>query len=1449
MESEPDIFHPLIQEWFSREVGTPTDIQRQAWPVIGRGEHVLICAPTGSGKTLTAFLWAIHRLLSGEWEGGGVRVLYISPLKALNNDIERNLRIPLERLNQLAGERGLEIPLIRAAVRSGDTPQSERRKMLRHPPEILITTPESLNVLLGSQSGASILRGLRCVILDEIHAVAGVKRGAYLMSGIERLVEACGEFQRIAVSATVKPLEEIARFVGGYRMRELEGSVSYQERPVRVITSGSKKEYEILVQFPRSLSRGGEWPPGGLNPDQMEEEWWRALTQDWRQIISKNKSTILFSNSRRMSEKVARLINEGEPGRLVYSHHGSLSKEIRLEVERRLKGGELPAISSTSSLELGIDVGAVDQIVLIETPPAINSAIQRIGRSGHGVGQVSRGEFHPLHSRDFLNSAALAACIKSQDIEEVKPPRNCLDVLAQIILSMTLDEYVSLDEVYHRLRGAYSYHTLERREFDLVVEMLAGRYAETRLRELKPRLVVDRLRGRAKAREGTRRLLFMAGGVIPDRGYFNLRMEDSKAKVGELDEEFVWERSLGDVFPLGNNVWRIIRITHNDVEVMPAKQNTSALPFWRAGDMSRSFYFAEKIGLLLEQADTRLNRKEFALELMEKHLMAEPAAEQLISFLKRQREATGVGLPHRRRVVVEHFRDPMNASDAKQTVLHTVWGGRVNRPLGLAISQAWEERYGYKLEVFINNDAILLNLPHEFSFDDILTLLSRGALNDLLRAKLESTGYFGALFRENAGRSLLLPRRNFNQRMPLWMNRLRSKKLLEAVSSFEDFPVILETWRECVGANFEMERLESLLEEIRSGEIEVVECITRKPSPFTDGLLWNQTNVYMYEDDTPGSKLKSGLSDDLLKDVMRSADLRPALDPELVAVFTRKNQRTYEGYAPLSAEDLREWITDRLFIPEKEWSELQTALTRDRGDELAAGMLSEIAPDLIRFQPPGGDCVGILTNENWPRFARLIEMEIGTQETEARRDIGGNLLGTARLEQLEEYRQLEEKDSGANDDDLRFLRRVASLEQWLRYYDPLERECIGVTLGISQDSLRELLNASLENGKLIDGVEFKASADRRAGICDGENLEILLRITRQEARPEFEPLAAENLPLFLATWQGLTDPGGDPETLGEVLETLLVYPARLPLWESDILPARLNPYYTSWLDALLKESDLLWAGSGRARGYFCFPEDRDLLLEAKGQRRKQGELQARRRTSSPEPSGEANRLKEIFQENRGRFSFADLLELSGLDAPTLQEELWDLVWRGQVSGDDFEGLRRAMLGGFKPLSGGSARGGERRGALQRRRGSVLPGTWYRLPDLSPPADALEAEDLNREKLRLLFLRYGVLYREILALEAPSFRWSTLFRSLRIMELSGEIFAGRFFEGIEGIQFCSRRALRRLREELPPGKYLLDERGGSRLGLRNGTAGVQGSSPRSFTGKSHCVSRGARGFNF
>jgi ATP-dependent Lhr-like helicase len=1410
--SEPDsalgalsLFDPLVARWFGERVGTPTDVQEAAWPEIAAGRHVLATAPTGSGKTLTAFLWALDRLLAGHWGGGTTRVLYVSPLKALNNDIRENLLRPLAELQRAFEQAGREPGTVSVMTRSGDTPASERQRMTRRPPEILITTPESLNILLTSRGGRAMLGGVVTVILDEIHAVAGGKRGTHLMTAVERLVPLAGEVQRIALSATVRPVERVARFVGGFERGAEVGEPSYRPREVRIVGSRVRKEYDLEIRAALPAEGAGRDPAAPLLPDQGEPDVWDALAREIKERVRRSRSTLVFANSRRTTEKLTRLLNEGEPRDLVYSHHGSLSREIRQAVERRLRDGELAGIVATNSLELGIDIGALDEVLLVQTPPTVASAVQRLGRAGHRVGEVSRGRLLPLFERDLLDAAVVVGCVREGAIEEVRPPEAPLDVLAQVILSMVATEAWRLDDVYDLLRSAASYRELSRRSFDLVIEMLAGRYADSRVRELAPRITVDRMSGTVQGRPGAARTVYLAGGTIPDRGYYHLRLADSKARLGELDEEFVWERSLGDTFTLGAQSWRIRRITHNDVLVAPARRSAAMAPFWRAEGRNRSFFLSQRIAELLARAEEALSlrggRESLLATLRDQHAMTPEAAEALVAFLERQRAETGAPLPHRRHLLAEWTGTDGGERSQRRVVLHSLWGGQANKPWAIALEAACEERLGLPLGVEHDDDCVTFALPEGVELAAVLEWVRADNLEELLRRRLERTGFFGARFRENAGRALLLPRGDFRRRVPLWLSRQRAKKLLEGVGRYEDFPILVETWRTCLQDELDLEALKGMLEELAAGEIRVTETRTVVPSPFTAGLTWKETNRLMYEDDTPEGGVSS-LSGELLREVVFTSRLRPLLPEGLLDSFERRLQRTWPGYAPEAATEVLAWIEERVALPLGEWEDLLAARRRDRApaqDDTAA-LIGELAQRalLVRLPapgegsegPPAGDPRGagpgvtaagsalIVAGQVVPRLVRALGVGVDRVEL-------APLPGVARLApELIDAVLRWAADGGAEEEIDGEEALEALLSEWLRYYGPISRQRIAAALGVDDAVLGRSLESLAEAERVVVD-RFRRAEPEREEICDAENLERLLRSLRAASRPELRARPLAELPLFLALHQGVALPGEGLDGLQSALESLFGYPAPARLWETELLPARLDPYYPVWLDSLIQESDLCWRGCGEEKLTFLFASDLD-LLEREGEQ-------------LPLPEALAGLLEP------GRPASVEELALaSGRGTAELSAALWSAAWRGHVTARDFRSVRQAILSGFappEPTAPAGGRAGSRRRFDRWKAGRAAGAPWTLLEGGPGVADAVEREELAKERARLLLTRYGVLFRELVQRELPALSWSGLFRALRLMELSGEVLAGHFFSGVPGPQFASPAAFRRLREGL------------------------------------------------
>lgn len=1331
-----DSFHPLVKRWFIGRFERPLDIQERAWARIVEGKNVLVSAPTGSGKTLAAFLSSLDRIITGSLPLGHTSVLYVSPLKALNNDIRSNLLGPLEEISRLFENFGLSFPEIRVLVRSGDTPQIERQRMVRHPPEILITTPESLNLILSSPRAREMLKTVRVVILDEVHAVCSNKRGTHLITAVERIALMAREFQRIALSATVTPLDRVAAFVGGFRREVQNGSELYSPRPVSIVVDSSQKKIEVSVH--------------GL--DRTEGGFWDEIAGEVGRIVEKNRSTLIFTNTRRQCEKLASLINEGEAG-IAYSHHGSLSRELRSVVETRMREGRLKAIVATSSLELGIDIGELDSVLLVGTPASVTSGFQRIGRAGHSVRSVTKGRFYPTHPRDILDAAVMARCIVGGAIEESEPVLRPLDVLAQIVVSMTGIEPWDIDRLFSALRTSYPYHDLTRRQFDLVLAMLAGRYAGSRIRELSPRISIDRISNTVKGREGCLRLLYHSGGTIPDRGYYDLRIQGSGVKIGELDEEFVWERKPNDRFIIGAQRWRIVGIDSQKVEVVPWQGRVNSLVFWKAQKPTRGFFFSSQIGDFLERWNENVGSDEFRDELKNRFFLDEIAVRTLVDFLVRQKKHTSVWLPHRHHLLVEHCHDPEG-----RTILHTLWGDRVNRPFSIALQAVWEQRFGLALEVFSDDDCIMILSQDGFDLRSMLPAVGSDNVEDLIRAKLEHTGFFSSRFRENAAISLLLPKSSFGRRRPLWLLRIRAKQLMDGVMGYQDFPILAETWRSCLRDEFDIGTLKSLLDELHEGQIRISEVNTETPSPFAGGIVFRQTQKHMYEGDEPYRGRTSSLSEEIMREVVRSSRLRPRIDNEIVTEFEAKAQRTYPGYSPKTADELLLLVKERVLVPQEEWKRLLAGIENDWGTD-AEAMVRSLSKRLVRVKPPGSDLYSVTAFETLPRLASALGIEQDLLELSS--FCGGQL--PSELPQIPFHG---ETLSGL-------------LSEWLSSYGPVDPKIIVELFGIDDRLLAEVLGSLTDADEVVVDEVTEGAASPQ--ICDRRNLETLLRLNRKKRRLK-KPRPARYLGPFLAFYHGLVRHSSrrveSREGMKEAMEKLFGYPLSAVMWEIEILPARFSDYQTSWLDSLLLESELSWFGCGQRRVSFCFASDFDLFVQ-------------------PEDSKKPDELLNLIKsELRGVFGYNDLKNLYTLPARELEQELLRLIWKGRISSVSYQVVRRSLLAGSLNKEQG-ARG---RGTNRWTRIHPAGESFYLIQDQdiehrNPQGlDALDEEEINRDRVRQLLFRYGVLFRDILESELPHMRWSGIFRTLRIMELSGEVVSGYFFEGVSGVQFCSESFL-------------------------------------------------------
>ncbi|MDR0316230.1 MAG: DEAD/DEAH box helicase [Treponema sp.] len=1412
MSGLPASFHPLIQSWFTETYGEPTAVQAEAWPLIEQGNHVLALAPTGSGKTLTAFLSAISRFCSDTaadvaYQADQLTVLYVSPLKALNEDIKRNLLEPLAAIRCCFEQAGLLFPAIRVQTRSGDTPQSERRRFLSHPPSILALTPESLAILLLNPRGRQALSTVKYLIMDEIHAVLGNKRGAFLSCQIDRLSLVAGEFQRISLSATIRSPEIAAEFIGGI------DSLG-KNRTVHIAAPAAEKQIDFSIEYPdveneiEQIDKYGKRYTGLIN---------YILNR-----ISEHSTILIFTDSRRRAERLCFFLNQEAAGKfngpVAFTHHGSLSKELRQSVERRLAEGSLPCVVATASLELGIDIGSVDEVVLAGSPGSIAQALQRIGRSGHGVGKVSRGRLFPFHGMDLLLAVALKGAVDERDIEEIHPVENPLDILAQIILALCVEKTWNIEELYTLLRRFYVFKTLNRDSYIRTVNMLAGLGKNTRLREVKPRIWLDKITDEIGALEGALLLLYSSGGVIANRGQYSLRLADG-TKIGELDEEFVWERRMGDRFHFGGRHWRIIGIGAESVEVAPLDTATDAMPFWHADTAFRSSLLTGRVLALLDHYNAAGNLASLRREEQGSG-RTDAAAVALEAFLDSQRSVQGdLPLPGSSGMTVELIDSPESQGDFFSVVIHSFRGGEINYPLGLALAQELEEMLNLRVESFSNDDALLFLIPrvdmtegvYEEMFRRALVSLNAtdsGALcrgERLFRNRLETSGVFGANFREAAERSLLLPKAGFGKRTPLWIMRQRSKRLFDAVSAEDGFPVTAEAWRSCLRDMFDMEGFRELLGAISDGSVTLSFFRSSIPSPFSRDMVRQETNSLIYEYDERRDMLSAvgghsaTLSDRVIEEALGNAALRPVLTRELVDGFTARLRREISGWAPEDDLSLCEWVKERIAIPLDEWEILTAALPENLRQKLSA-------------ERTGGP----YCNER----LKMIKREGAAVASVVHR----------------EWESVWEREA------------LTLLGPWLRYEGPVSLSRIAEVFGASAANAADAVNALVEVEEIAGDVEI---ADNTF-ICDRENLDMLLRLSRRKARPVIREQSAVMLVPFLAHRQGLAVSSNaavsshNASCSVTLLEKLVAWASPAKLWETEFCTARDSNYNPETIDREIREGRLVWYGAGKERISLCRPDDLDLVLSdakrphtAPVSTQEQAFAQAINSGFFDRPRDFWEIKEEVAVASAVYMQIANTRPDNMLTANTAElarqdlsakdciKELWREAWAGRISSDSLEPIRRGIEAGFAPKdnesveqSAGQSLGQNAPGqtftgkaafaprppriprALRDRwkEGAPVRGRWFSLAIDEPEnaaSDPLDEECRNKDRVRLLLARWGILCRPLLEHEAAPFTWSGLLPTIRRMELAGELIAGRFFAGINSLQFASPAIIREL----------------------------------------------------
>ncbi|MEV8096063.1 ATP-dependent helicase [Kitasatospora sp. NPDC085879] len=1387
-------FAPATRAWFTGAFSAPTAAQAEAWAAIGRRTDVLVVAPTGSGKTLAAFLSALDRLAVTPPPADPkrrCRVLYISPLKALAVDVERNLRAPLTGLRQASVRLGLPEPEIEVGIRSGDTPAADRRRFATHPPDILITTPESLFLLLTS-AARDALRGIDTVILDEVHAVAGTKRGAHLALSLERLDALLdAPARRIGLSATVRPVEEVARFLSPQR-----GAV--------VVQPPAAKEFDLSVVVP--VADLDDLPAaGGDDEPSRQASIWPHVEERIVDLVQAHRSTIVFANSRRLAERLCNRLNEiaheratgeplpeahapaqlmggsgaagGAPPLLARAHHGSVSKEQRSQVEEDLKAGRLPAVVATSSLELGIDMGAVELVVQVESPPSVASGLQRVGRAGHQVGAVSTGVVFPKYRGDLVQSAVVTERMRAGSIEALRVPRNPLDVLAQQLVAMAALDTWDVDELLGVVRRAAPFASLPQSAFDGVLDMLAGRYPSDAFAELRPRLVWDRVAGTVAGRPGAQRLAVTSGGTIPDRGLFGVFIAgttgaDSKTgkkgggRVGELDEEMVYESRVGDVFTLGTTSWRIEDITHDKVLVTPAPGVPGRLPFWKGDTLGRPLELGRAVGAFVREIGALAPER--ATERLKAAGLDDWAAGNLLTYLAEQRAACG-HLPDDRTIVVERFRDELGDW---RIVVHSPFGAQVHAPWALALGARLREKHGLDPQVMHADDGIVLRLPDadllDFPSPDRApadeapvgadaTLFDSTEIEQLVTDQIGGSALFASRFRECAGRALLLPRRSPGRRTPLWQQRQRASQLLEVASEYGSFPIVLEAVRECLQDVFDVPGLVELMGDLESRAVRLVEVTTPEPSPFARSLLFGYVAQFLYEGDSPLAERRAAalsLDSRLLSELLGQAELRELLDPEVLAQLETELQRLTPERRIKDAEGVADAL--RMLGP------LSEAELTARGAEPLWALELEAARRAVQVRVGGELRWAAIEDAGRLRDALGTPLPVGVPEafTEPVKDPLGDLLG-----------------------------------RYARTHGPFTAAEAAARFGLGTAVVTGTLHRLTAAGRLVQG-EFRPVEGHTATVewCDAEVLRRLRRRSLAALRQEVEPVPPRALAAFLPQWQHLAGHRlRGLDGLYRVVEQLQGTALPASALEKLVLPARLNGYAPEMLNELMVSGEIGWAGAGALPGKdgwisLHLAENADLLRP------------------EPVPPALTPVHTELLEALAGGYGllFRQLADRQP-DTPetALVDALWDLVWAGYVTNDSLAPLR-ALLGSGRTAGSTAHRapratprgrfGGAGRAYGARRPGPpTAAGRWSLLPDPAAEATARAAA-----RAQSLLDRHGILTRGTVAAERVPGGFAGVYRVLSAFEERGKARRGYFVEGLGGAQFAMDGAADRLR---------------------------------------------------
>ncbi|MGW5348003.1 ATP-dependent helicase [Streptomyces sp. NPDC004050] len=1399
-----DAFSPATRSWFSGAFPGPTAAQEGAWRAIGEGSDVLVVAPTGSGKTLAAFLAALDRLAAEPVPAEPkkrCRVLYVSPLKALAVDVERNLRSPLTGIRQESVRLGLPEPDVRVGIRSGDTPAAERRGLANRPPDILITTPESLFLMLTSATREA-LAGVETVILDEVHAVAGTKRGAHLALSLERLDELLPRpARRIGLSATVRPVEEVARYLA-------------PRGRVEIVQPPSAKEFDLSVVVPvEDMGELGGSPATEDREGGDKPSIWPHVEERIADLVQAHRSTIVFANSRRLAERLCNRLNEiayeratgeqlsegpppaqimaqsgaaqGAPPLLARAHHGSVSKEQRALVEEDLKAGRLPAVVATSSLELGIDMGAVDLVVQVESPPSVASGLQRVGRAGHQVGAVSRGVVFPKYRGDLVQAAVVTERMRTGGIESLRIPSNPLDVLAQQLVAMTAMDTWQLDELLALVRRAAPFAALPESAFTGVLDMLAGRYPSDAFAELRPRVVWDRVAGTVTGRPGAQRLAVTSGGTIPDRGLFGVFLAGADPKkgggrVGELDEEMVYESRVGDVFTLGTTSWRIEDITRDRVLVSPAPGVPGRLPFWKGDQLGRPLELGRAVGAFLRELGA-LSAQDARLRLLAAGLDGW-AAENVLAYLAEQREACG-HVPDDRTVVVERFRDELGDW---RVVVHSPFGAQVHAPWALALGARLAERYGMDAQVMHADDGIVLRLPdadllsmdlldhdpaavRSFEFDEgqaplgaADVVFDHGEVGGIVTDEVGGSALFASRFRECAARALLLPRRNPGRRTPLWQQRQRASQLLQVASEFGSFPIVLEAVRECLQDVFDVPGLTELMGDIESRRVRLVEVTTPEPSPFARSLLFGYVAQFLYEGDSPLAERRAAalsLDSRLLAELLGQAELRELLDAEVLAELERELQWRTEDRRAKDAESVADLL--RLLGP------LTGAELVERGADPAWPQELADARRAIRVRIGGAEHWAAVEDAGRLRDALGTALPVGVPEafTEPVKDPLGDLLA-----------------------------------RYARTHGPFTTAAAATRFGLGAAVTEGALQRLAAAGRVVQGEFHPAGIGQE--WCDAAVLRRLRRRSLAALRQELEPVPPASLATFLPQWQHLGGGLRGIDGLARAVEQLQGAPVPASALERLVLPSRVAGYAPTLLDELTTTGEVVWAGAGALPGKdgwvslyladaapLLLPEPHPLELTPLHQ----AVLDAL-------SGGYGLFFRQLAQSVRAGHPEATDLELS--------EAVWDLAWSGRLTNDSLAPLR-SLLGSGRTAGATAHRArrtvprgryGTLGGQVSRPGPPTVSGRWSLLP-----GRAADPTHRAHALARTLLDRHGVVTRGAVAAEGVAGGFSAVYRVLSAFEDSGQARRGYVVEGLGAAQFAMDGAVDRLRsaERNPP----------------------------------------------